>query len=159
MNTNNNPPPASPNPMLPLSPMTGSGQIIFRVTTAGGAIPLAGAQVVVRERRADTNTDRGNAVAVMTSDNNGKTPILALPAPPRALSMSPSPDGAPPPFACYDAEVTLSGYFAAEFVCIPIFDGITSIQPATLTPLPENGRPDGANPEDTVIFESENPDL
>ncbi len=153
MNTNNNPPAASP------SPMTGSGKIIFRVSTASGAIPLAGAQVIVRERRADTDTSRSNAVAVITSDANGKTPVISLPAPPRALSMSPSPDGAPPPFACYDAEVTLSGYFAVEFVCIPIFDGITSIQPATLIPLPQNGRPDGATPEDTVIFEGENPDL
>ena len=153
MNTTNNLPPA------PISPMTGRGKLVFRVSTAGGAIPLEGAQVVVRERRADTHPDRGNAVAVMTSGVGGKTPVLSLPAPPRALSMSPTPDGAPPPFACYDAEVTLSGYYAAEFVCIPVFDGITSVQPATLIPLPENGRPDGATPEDTVIFEGESPNL
>lgn len=153
MTTNNTPPP------IPSQSMTGMGRLIFRVTTAGGAIPLEGAQVVLRQRGADTDPDRGNALAVMTSDRDGKTPVIDLPTPPRALSMSPTPDGAPPPFACYDAEVTLSGYFAAEFVCIPIFDGITSIQPATLIPLPENGRPDGATPEDTVIFEGENPDL
>lgn len=153
MNTSNYPPPAV------TAPMTGIGKIIFRVTTAGGAIPLEGAQVVVRQRGADTHPNRGDAVAVMTSDVSGKTPVLELPAPARALSMSPSPDGAAPPFACYDAEVSLEGYYVMEYVCIPVFDGITSIQPSTLTPLPENGRPDGANPEDTVIFEGENPNL
>ncbi len=153
MNANNTPPQTSSDTM------TGLGKLIFRVTTAGGAIPLEGAQVIVRQKGSEGNPDRGDALAVMTSDQNGKTPPLELPTPAKALSMAPRPDRTISPFACYDAEVTLSGYYTVNFVCIPIFDGVTSIQPVTLIPLPENGRVDGVTPDDTLIIEGENPNL
>ena len=152
MNTNINP------PQTP-TPMSGVGKLIFRVSTASGAIPLAGAKVVIRQRGDTPNTGNGNALMVLTSDRDGKTPMAELPTPPRSLSLTPTPNDPTPPFACYDAEVTLDGFYALEFVCIPVFDGITSIQPATLTPLPENGRADGVTPEDTTIIEGENPNL
>ena len=168
MNTQNTPPqssspsPLSPAPSTPPTtgqPYGGIGKLIFRVTTASGAIPLEGAKVIVRERRGEGDPQRGNAVSVQYSDRRGKTTAIDLPTVAKALSMSPSPNGTPPPFACYDAEITLEGFFAMNFVCIPIFDGITSIQPADLIPLPENGRQDGVTPDGTMIIEGENPNL
>ncbi len=151
----------TPAPAAPEAPTTvgGEGKLIFRVTTGKGAIPLPGARVTLWDRNPALGTDRGNTRAVLTTDRDGRTEIIALPAPAKGLSMAPSPNGAPAPFACYDAEVLLDGYYTMSYVCIPIFDGITSIQPADLIPLPENGYEDGLNPEDTNIVEGENPNL
>lgn len=143
----------------PRSSPAGVGRLIFRVTTGSGAIPLAGARVVIRDKGAEGDPARGNALTVMYSDRNGKTDIMSLPTVPRSESLAPRTNGAPPPFLCYDAEVTLSGYRTVNFVCIPIFDGVTSVQPADMIPLPENGREDGLTYDDITIVESENPNL
>ncbi len=151
-----------PAPMPPAIDDTadaGTGRLIFRVTTGKGAIPLPGARVMLWDRRPELGTDRGNTRAVLMTDRDGKTEAISLPAPAKSLSMAPSANGAPAPFACYDAEVLLEGYYTMSYVCIPVFDGITSIQPADLIPLPENGYEDGLTPEDTNIVEGENPNL
>lgn len=149
----------TPAPPAPPPSNTGVGQLVFRVTTARGAIPLEGAQITVRPHLPDLNTeDRGQTVAVLYSDRDGKTEPLALPAPPRSDSLTPTDNGVLP-FATYDAEVYLPGYIAPEYTRIPIFDGITSIQTVDLIPLPENGRKDGLTPDDSQFFEGENPDL
>ncbi len=137
----------------------GTGRLIFRVSTASGAIPLEGARVIVRNKGEEGDPQRGNALAVMYSDRNGRTEVMSLPTVPRSLSLTPQNGNAPPPFLCYDAEVTLTGYTTVNFVCIPIFDGVTSVQPADMVPLPENGREDGAGYQDPTVIEGENPDL
>lgn len=152
---------AAPQPPTPGTPTqnTGTGQIIFRVSTARGAIPLEGAQITVRPHLPDPgNEERGKVIAVLYSDRDGKTQPLPLPTPPRSDSLQPSENGVLP-FATYDAAVYLSNYYAPEYTRIPIFDGITSIQTVDLIPLPENGREEGLNPSDTMFFEGENPDL
>ncbi len=147
------------NQTLPDASAAGVGRLIFRVTTASGAIPLSGARVIVRDKGGEGDPERGNALAVMYSDRNGKTEIMSLPTTSRSESLTPRGNGAPPPFLCYDAEVSLTGYRTVNFVCIPIFDGVTSVQPADMVPLPENGREDGLTYDDTTIVESENPNL
>lgn len=147
------------NQSQPRTSDTGMGRLIFRVSTAGGAIPLEGARVIVRDKGENGDPQRGNALAVMYSDRNGRTQVMSLPTVPRSLSLTPQNGNAPPPFLCYDAEVTLEGYRRVNFVCIPIFDGVTSVQPADMIPLPENGREDGAGYADITVVEGENPDL
>ncbi len=147
------------NPTLPDPSATGVGRLIFRVSTASGAIPLEGARVIIRDKGEEGDPQRGNALGVLYSDRNGKTEVMELPTVPRSLSLSPRNGDAPPPFLCYDAEVTLSGYRTVNFICIPIFDGVTSVQPADMVPLPENGREDGFTRDDPTIVESENPNL
>lgn len=147
------------NQPLPDMADTGIGRLIFRVSTASGAIPLEGARVIVRSKGEEDDPQRGNALAVMYSDRNGRTEVMSLPTVPRSLSLTPRNGDAPPPFLCYDAEVTLAGYRTVNFVCIPIFDGITSVQPADMVPLPENGREDGAGYHDITVVEGENPNL
>ena len=149
------------NPSLPYPDpsSTGIGQLIFRVTTAGGAIPLEGARVIVRSKGVEGNPERGNALAVLYSDRSGKTERLPLPTSARQASMSPQNGNSPPPFVCYDAEVALTGYRTVNFICIPVFDGVTSVQPADMVPLPENGREDGFTYDGISIIEGENPDL
>ncbi len=141
------------------TPMTGEGRLIFQISTAGGAIPLEGAEIIVRTFRSLTDGSGGEVISVLYSDSNGKTEVLSLPAPAKDLSLTPGRNGAPAPYALYDAEVNLDSFYSQSYTRIPVFDGITSIQHAALIPLPENGIPDGTRLDGEQFFEGENPNL
>ena len=152
MEQNNGTPPAAPD-------MTGTGYLIVQVTTARGAIPLEGAKVDIRSYEAEDTSapeTRGDVIASLTSGRDGNTPRVSLPAPPRAASESP---GNGRPYSLYQAEVTLDGYFAQTYIGIPIFDGITAIQPAVMIPLPENGTNGLPRPDEIRYYESSTADL
>ncbi len=141
------------------SPMTGQGKLVFQITTAGGAIPLEGAEIILREFRSKSDGNGGDVVAVLYSGADGKTEVLTLPAPARSLSLEPARDGAPVPYALYNADVNLDNYYTQSYIRIPVFDGITSIQRASLIPLPENGYSQGLRPDSEKFYEGESPDL
>ena len=138
--------------------MTGQGKLVFQITTAGGAIPLEGAVITLRESRSPVDAG-GDVLAVLLSGRDGKTEAIPLPAPARGYSMEPARDGAPVPYALYNADVTMDGFYSQSYIRIPVFDGITSIQRASLIPLPENGVPDGQRPDGERFYEGEAPDL
>ena len=139
-------------------PMTGQGKLVFQITTAGGAIPLEGAEVTLRQSRGPTDAG-GDVLSVLYSGRDGKTEVLTLPAPARGYSLEPARDGAPVPYALYNADVRMDGFYKQSYIRIPVFDGITSIQRASLIPLPENGFEGGVRPDGSVFIEGENPDL
>ena len=169
-NTPNIPPPIQP-PLTPSAPtprppagdrpdgtMTGQGKLVFQITTAGGAIPLEGAEVTLRQSRGPTDAV-GDVLSVLYSGRDGKTETLTLPAPARGFSLEPARDGAPVPYALYNADVRLDGFYTQSYIRIPVFDGITSIQRASLIPLPENGFEGGVRPDGEKFVEGESPDL
>lgn len=117
---------------------TGTGYLLVRVSTASQAIPLSGARVVVRGNEESFS----GVIAALVSGEDGLTPKIALLTPPRSGSTSPGGKA----FATYNIDITLDGYHALSAQNVPIFDGITSIQPATLIPLPKNGHPDNFSP-------------
>lgn len=135
---------------------TGYGYMIVRVTTARGAIPLEGATVTVQNYDPEFEKGRGDVIAVYTTGDSGLTEKFSLPAPSGALSMSP---GNGKSYESYILTVTKGGYYRQEYVNVPVFEGITAIQTADLIPLPENGQTDNYTTDDTVIFETENPNL
>ena len=139
-------------------PMTGQGKLVFQITTAGGAIPLEGAEVTLRQSRGPTDAG-GDVLSVLYSGRDGKTEVLTLPAPARGYSLEPARDGAPVPYALYNADVRMDGFYKQSYIRIPVFDGITSIQRASLIPLPENGYSDGMRPDGDKFYEGESPDL
>ena len=130
----------------------GMGYLVVHVTTARGAIPLEGAQVFVRRRFPEDESVRGDIYTTAVTDRSGNTERLALPAPPRDASLSP---GNGKPYASYDIEVAQEGFFLHRYISIPIFDGITAIQPADMIPLPENGFPDGLTPDGELYFRTD----
>ena len=151
----------SPRPLggdRPNESPTGQGILVFQITTAGGAIPLEGAEVTLRQSRNPTDPG-GDVIAVLSSGRDGKTEALPLPAPARSYSLEPSRDGAPIPYALYNADVRMEGFYKQSYVSIPVFDGVTSIQRASLIPLPENGYEGGTRPDGEMFVEGENPDL
>ena len=136
---------------------SGEGYLIVQVSTAGSAIPLPGVIVTVRDYDPENSGDVGNVISSMVTDRSGKTPILALPAPARALSQAPG--SAVLPYALYSIDVKTDRYYENFYANVPIFDGIVAVQPAVLQALPDNEYTDNAGRDVRIFFESQNPDL
>ena len=132
---------------LPTPTKTGSGYLLVQVSTANGALPLAGATVHVRSE-AD-----GALLYALKSGGDGRTARVALQAPPREAALAPD---AGVPYAPYRVEVSADGFARAEYAGVPVFDGITAVQQAILAPLPEAGYTDGftLNAPEVKISES-----
>ena len=103
------------------------GTLLFQVTGGQGAFPIGGATVVITKNLTD-----GHALSITTTtDESGKTQEFSLPAPSRNLSQTP---GGRDVFATYDAVIFAPGHVTVIVHDIPIFDGITTIQPVNLAP-------------------------
>ena len=159
MNTESNsasiPQRAPQNSPTPL-PLSGRGYLIVHVTTARGAIPLEGAQVTVRDYAPEFTEPRGDVLYAMVSGRDGNTERIALPAPAKGDSLAP---GNGRPFSVYNLEVQLEGYRGQSYFALPIFEGITAIQPVDMIPLSENGRLDAVRPSDDRFYETAPPQL
>lgn len=161
-NQNQGLPPSAPAPSpvpAPAPDQSGTGYLIVHVTTARGAIPIEGAQVDIRtyEEEASSNpATRGDVVASLTSGRDGNTTRIPLSTPPAGTSERP---GSVRPFALYQADVFAEGYRRQSYLGIPVFDGITSLQPAVLVPLPEDGSGGTAPAEPLYFPESGYPNL
>ncbi len=128
------------------------GYLVVNVSTARGAIPLAGATVTVMYDESDNTS----IFQTMTTGGDGKTDKISLPAPPRNLSESP---GNIKPYATYTVSVDKEGYYTVTDTSVPVFSGITSIQPIEMLPLAEYN-PGTVYPRFGIDnTESENPDL
>ena len=132
----------------------GEGYLVVRVSTANGAIPLGGARVTVRGGE-EVNSDYYRS---FYSGASGLTEKIALPTPLRSLSEDPS-NGGIRPYALYSVDVFCDGYVDLSFVNVPVFDIITSIQPANMIPRPDNEYSDSFAPYEAVLVEGENTEL
>lgn len=123
------------------------GNLVFQVTGGQGAFPVAGAKIVIIKDLEDTHAF---SITELT-DESGKTAGIYLPAPSRNLSQTP---GNGEVFAKYRAEVTAAGYTPVRVVDIPVFDGITTIQPVNMQP-----NIGGNQPERIQTIEDKEPNL
>lgn len=103
------------------------GTLIFQVTGGQGAFPVAGATIVLTKEL----NDQQSLSFTITTDESGKTAPLSLPAPDKELSQRP---GNGTVFATYQATVSAPNYVTTEIRDLPVFDGITTIQPVSLSP-------------------------
>lgn len=108
--------------------MNENGYITVAVKTAGGALPVENAVVTVKN-------SSGEILAVYFTDRDGKTPRLKVLAPPKENSESP--DAATPPFFSYGIDTDKEGYISVRNIDVPVYPGVTSIQPVELVPRPE----------------------
>ena len=103
------------------------GTLIFQVTGGQGAFPVAGAIIVLTKEL----NDQQSLSFTITTDESGKTAPLSLPAPDKELSQRP---GNGTVFATYQATVSAPNHVTTEIRDLPVFDGITTIQPVSLSP-------------------------
>lgn len=173
---NPNSPDVAPSPQnqyksnIPLESQSQSyGYLRVRVTEAGGAVPVSGALVRISEYDSydtgDTNGTNGTEDAALYSlitDRDGLTPTVRLTAPPAADSQAPmdTENGAPPtiPYSLYNVNISKSGYYPVENVGVPIFAGITAVQPVNLSPLTEQDDIAGVSGPDGRVMIYEFPD-
>lgn len=139
-------PPAAP-PPAPAPDMTDFGQLQVQVFKAREAIPIENATVTIFSGEEDGLTP----VTVTTTNRSGFTPAITLPTVAAALSLEP---GNAHPYATYIVQVNAPGYFTVEDVEVPVYSGITSVQPAEMLPLPENYQGDT-----TVTYPEAAPEL
>ena len=107
------------------------GNLVVQVTAASGAVPIAGARVIVRAEENGIIRTLGTFL----TDESGITAPLAVPTPSVSESLAP---GGKIPYSEISAEISADGYFSAVNLHIPIYPGITSIQPVALIPLPDS---------------------
>lgn len=104
------------------------GTLTVRATAADSALPVEGA--IVRVRGAEEANSQ--VIYSVTTDSDGITERLSLPAPGKEYSMSPSP--AERPFAVYDIEITKDGYYSKRLYGVSVFPGINSLQVINMIP-------------------------
>ena len=113
------------------NPERSYGRFGVRAFSAGAAIPVAGALVFVRGKRADGES---YTVAVLETDESGKTQTILLETPPKSISLSP---GGGTPYALYDVEVSHRDYYTVVTRDVQVYPDTTSILPVNMIPLPD----------------------
>lgn len=122
------------------------GYLVVRVSTARGAIPLENAAVSIRGGTPESS----GILYSLTTNSDGLTDRVELPAPPRSLSASPT-DSAP--YSLWTVDVFKEGYMPVSYQNLPVYASIVSVQPAVLLPIAEGYT------AQTVINESGAPSL
>lgn len=108
---------------------TGRGFLQVRVSTAGDALPVKNATVTITEQGKDGAA--GKVLYSTLTDRSGLTPLFSLPAPPASVGEQP---GLGVPYTEYRVEVSADRFISQIFEGVPVFSGVTTVQPATLTP-------------------------
>lgn len=131
----------------------GTGAIILKASTASGAIPLENVTVVIQ----GIDEDNSNILISLLTNRDGLTNKVELKAPPTELSSKPSP--ASRPYSTYNVDVYKSGYYPQHYSKVPIFEGITAVQNASLVPISESDTKNPYYVKEQIFDEYENPFL
>ncbi len=106
--------------------MTDTGQLDVSVVSAATAAPVADAQVSIAY-----TGDPSGAIEQLTTDNNGQTEAVSLPAPPVEYSLNPD---RPQPYSEYTLTITAPGFDPFQVSGVEVLPLITSLYQARLRP-------------------------
>lgn len=104
-----------------------AGTLKIQAYAGRQAVPVPGAQVTVSRRFQDGVHEFASGV----TDENGIFDSIVLPAPDKKLAEAP--EGIAP-YATYDIRVSHPDYRTEIYQQVPIFEGISSIQPVRFLP-------------------------
>ena len=135
------------------NPNESIGFLIVNVNTANGALPIEGAKVTIYSSNQSSEEENqflySNIIYTLKSNKSGKTEKLALKTKNKDLSLSPNNSV---PYNSYNITVTADGFYDASFLGVPVFQGITSLQNASLIPLSEFSSPNDYIPNSQRQF-------
>lgn len=129
----------------------GRGFLRIRVLSAGGALPVEGAVVLISDYNGEDS--EGTLLYSLRTDEGGLTQTASLPAPPSLASQSP---GNGQPYSLYNVTVMKEGYYTVENIGVMVFDEVVAIQPVNLLPLSENDEIAGVQNGKVTIIENRN---
>lgn len=122
-------PPSAPPPME-----MSLGYLRAFVTTGRGALPVPNAQVIVTR----VIDDEELLEQAARSDVSGYTPLFTLPAVSSLYSQVP---GNASPYTYYTIYVRADGFYPVRLRNVPMYGGITAVQPVDLVPVAEGDDP------------------
>ena len=128
-----------------------SGNLLVSVQGAGGSYPLPGAGISVKLR----TPDGLEVLWAGKSDQSGQSEVIEVPTPSPEASLTPG--SAQRPYSQVIIRAQLDGYYPAEYVDVPVFPGVESIQNVYLVPRPAYA-PD-VYYDDAVYYERQGADL
>lgn len=108
--------------------MPATGYIQVRAYTSYAQLPLQDVAVTI------TASD-GTAIAMRTTDRNGRIDPIQIPVPDKSESLSPNP--AEQPFSLVNLYAHKRGYERVESENLQLFAGTTTIQNLEMVPLSE----------------------
>lgn len=108
--------------------MPATGYIQVRAYTSYAQLPLQDVAVTI------TASD-GTAIAMRTTDRNGRIDPIQIPVPDKSESLSPNP--AEQPFTLVNLYAHKRGYERVESENLQLFAGTTTIQNLEMVPLSE----------------------
>lgn len=129
------PPAPKPETPPPVIIPDGIGQIIVEVTTARGAVPLSGVDVVIDRLDIDDPKSRQELIAVETTNQSGRTRPVSVKTVSRELSLVP---GNRNPFSTFYVTAAQSGYEPVKSRPVDVFSNEVSILKIDLIPKPVN---------------------
>lgn len=128
------------------TPPESFGYLKFEVASGDGTIPIRDALIYVYSEEGDGS--RARLLHSLTTDEDGLTRTIQLPAPPIAESLTPEMDT---PYTSYYIVVKKPGFAEIEGREVPVFPGITSIQQINMIALPEPFAPTERTEEDREV--------
>lgn len=124
-----------------------SGYLSVFVTTAGGAIPLENAMVIISGRDIED--------IIRFTDKSGKTERISLPAPSLLSSEAP---GLSNPFYSYTVSVYKEGFYPQRTENVPVFPTVSATQAVNLIGVSEYDS-DTLYPIGSTVTVKENPQV
>lgn len=121
------------------------GTLIVQTTSGSLSVPVPGVTVIVRMARENGNSD---ILRVLVTNESGRTAPIRIETPSAAESLTPS---GTKPYTEISAEILAPGYYDTVITGIPVYPGITSLQPVRMIPRPERENAAGT-PEKTVVI-------
>ena len=130
---------------------TSNGRFQAIASAANGGVPISGVNV----RIYSNDEENGGVDYSLVTSSDGKTPVITLPSPDKAYSLTSGASDAA--FATYNVEVSLAGYYPKKIYDVAIFSDILSLLPLNM--VPDAGLVNYVNPPYTtdvsIITENE----
>ena len=118
-----------------------TGNIVFVLKTASGALPINNGSITVKNEQGDTVF-----YEFLNAANNGLSKSVPLEAPSKNISFDS--DSTASPYSIYNVSVRAEGNYRIEIDGIQMFEGENTVLPIELVPLPEGI----SSPEDAEII-------
>lgn len=125
------------------------GYLIVNAVTADGLIPVEDAMITV----SITDEKDTTLYRVARTDRSGRTGKIPIITPNISLSLSPSDTR---PYTSVVIEGEKEGFYSNEYVNVPIFPGVVTLQQVVFIPSDERAQIQDNN---TIFYESEPSDL